>query len=75
MSLLVDVVTRVESYINGEEISIENKACYVKECVPITRGSQHLKKNNYTSPVKDNTTFKHGGKNMERFTLMNTHSD
>lgn len=36
---LVEVVTRVECYIKGEEINTEKNSHDIKECAPKTKGS------------------------------------
>lgn len=63
----------VQCYINGNESNSKKKARDVKECVPNARDSQYTRKNCYTLPVKDKTSFKQGGKTMESFKPPNTH--
>lgn len=47
---LEEVVTKVESYIKGEERNTEKKTHDVKECVPNSEDSHQQNKSNYTSP-------------------------
>lgn len=67
--MLAEVVTRAECYIKGEERNAQKKVCNVKEHTPGVESSHHPRKNNYTSPMKDKSTFKRVGKVAKSFTL------
>lgn len=72
---MAEVVTRVESYIKGDENNNDKKAHDVKEHVPKVGRPHHQIKSNYTSPIKDHTTFKRVGKMAENFKPLNTHHE
>lgn len=66
------MVTKVESYIKGEERNTKKKAREFKERVPNSKDSYHQRKSNYTSSIKYKITFKIIGKTMESLTPLNT---
>lgn len=72
---LVEVVTRDKFYIKNEESNVDKKARDVKERVPNAKGSHHQRKSNYTSLIKDKTTFKRVVKASKSFTPLNTHHE
>lgn len=55
MTMLVEVVARVECYIKSEEINDEKNTCDSKECTSEVDG---LIRNQYTSSSRDRGTFK-----------------
>lgn len=70
---LAEVVTRAKCYIKGEGSNIEKKVWDVEERVPNSEGSHNQRKSNYTSPIKDNTTFKRKWKTTKSSTPLSTH--
>lgn len=72
---LAEVVTKVKCYINNEESNTEKNVWGVNEHVLNTRDSHHQRKNNYTSLIKDKTSFKRIGKTTENFVSLNIHCE
>lgn len=68
----MEVVTREECYIKGEDSNIVKEARDIKERVLNPKGLHYIIKSKYISPIKYKTTFKRIGKTSESFTSLNT---